>query len=90
MQEKKEHKISAMQALAQALAGYNYSEKAQGFRLYEKENIFRLYLNAEQALALGLQEKRNKQGFISLNKASEKERKAWRALVEQARKESMQ
>lgn len=87
MQEKKMQEKSAMELLAQALAGYSYSARAQGMRVYEHEHIFRLYLNEKQAQALGMQEKRNKQGFISLNKASAQERKAWRALVEQVARE---
>lgn len=50
---------------------------------YEKGKIFRLYVNSEQAKALHLDAKLiNNQGFISLNKLSELERKQMRRLLD--------
>lgn len=75
---------SKQASLSELLSEYSERKRASGasVRVYEREKIFRLYLNNKQASELGLaSELVNKQGFISLNKLSASERKQVRARV---------
>ena len=75
-------------SISELLAGYSSKQRASAskMRVYEKGNIFRLYISKEQAQARGLVV--NAQGFISLNKLSEQERKALREQVEQEQEQA--